>query len=598
MANVMGMRCAWLMAVLAALAARPASAQVSLVGEWSPRYHEDQIDRIPGPDLGDYTGLPLTPGARLAADSWDAARLTLREHQCKVHISPYIYHGPLQVRIWEEKDPRTQQVIAIKNYVNTYEQERTIWMDGRAHPPPWAPHTWMGFATGTWEGDILTVYTTHIKQEWIRRNGVPNSEKSTMIEHFIRHGNIMTHVVQWTDPVYLTEPLIRTEDFVLNDRPAGNWLWPCEYVDEIPDRPHSAVPHYLPGKSPFAGEFAYKFGVPVEAANGGVETTYPEYQAKLRTLPKPTKPAPGAPNPQLSTAPPAPPRPADWGSNGEIKTFKVQGNVYLLVGAGGNIAVQAADEGVLVVDTGLAAHADKVLAAIRALSDKPIRYIINTHFHPDHTGGNETIGKAGSNVQGGPTTVISHERVLNRMSAPFGTAPARPADAWPTDTFILEEKDIFFNNEPLFIYHDASGHTDGDSMVLFRRSDVIVAGDVFVMDSYPMIDSANGGGVQGVIDGLNRLLDLAVPAHEQEGGTYIIPGHGRVCDEADVLEYRDMVTIVRDRIQDMVTRGLTLDQVKAAKPTLDYDLHYGASPRGWTTEMFVDAVYKDLSKRK
>jgi hypothetical protein len=265
-------------------------AQVSLAGEWSPRYHEDQPDRIPGPELGDYTGLPLTDGARLAADSWNASRLTLREHQCKVHIGPYILHGPIQFRISEEKDLRTQQTLAYQIYLNTYEQERTIWMDGRPHPPEWAPHTFQGFSTGKWEGDILTVYTTHLKQEWIRRNGVANSDQSTMIEHFIRHGNIMTHVVQWTDPVYLTEPLLRSEDFVLNDRGGGNWLWPCEYVDEIADRPSDVVPHYLPGKSPFRGEFAYKYGIPIEAANGGAETTYPEYLAKLRTLPKPTKP--------------------------------------------------------------------------------------------------------------------------------------------------------------------------------------------------------------------------------------------------------------------------------------------------------------------
>jgi hypothetical protein len=266
------------------LAPRPVFAQVSLDGAWGPRMHEDQPDRGPGPELGDYTGLPITDGARLAADSWDASRLSLREHQCKVHIGPYIFHGPLQVRIWEEKDLRTQQVTAIKIYISTYEQERTIWMDGRVHPPEWAPHTWQGFSTGTWDGDILTVYTTHIKQEWIRRNGIPNSEKSSMIEHFIRHGNIMTHLEQWTDPVYLTEPLLRSEDFVLNERPAGNWLWPCEYVDEIADRPHSDVPNYLPGKSPFAGEFARKHGMPIEAANGGAETTYPEYMQKLRAL--------------------------------------------------------------------------------------------------------------------------------------------------------------------------------------------------------------------------------------------------------------------------------------------------------------------------
>jgi hypothetical protein len=282
------------MMLAAALAiATPAFAQVSLVGEWSPRYHEDQPDRIPGPELGDYTGLPITDGARLAADSWDASRLTLREHQCKVHNGPYILHGPIQFRIWEEKDPRTQQVVALQVYLNTYEQQRTIWMDGRPHPPEWAPHTWQGFATGKWDGDILTVYTTHIKQEWIRRNGVPNSEKSTMIEHFIRHGGIMSHLEIWTDPVYLSEPLIRSEDFVLNERTGGNWLWPCEYVDEIVDHPHSAVPHYLPGQSPFAGDFAYRYGVPVEAAKGGAETTYPEYQTKLKTLPKPPKPAAG-----------------------------------------------------------------------------------------------------------------------------------------------------------------------------------------------------------------------------------------------------------------------------------------------------------------
>jgi hypothetical protein len=277
-------------------AAAPVRAQVSLVGEWSPRYHEDQPDRIPGPELGDYTGLPITDGARLAADSWDASRLTLREHQCKVHNGPYILHGPIHIRIWEEKDLRTQQVSALRIYLNTYEQERTIWMDGRPHPPDWAPHTWQGFSTGKWDGDILTVFTTHIKQEWIRRNGVPNSEKSTMIEHFIRHGDILSHLELWSDPVYLTEPLIRSEDFVLNDRTVGDWLWPCEYVDEILDRPRGAVPHYLPGRSPFEGDFAYRYGVPVEAAKGGAETTYPEYMAKLRTLPKPGKPAAAQPS--------------------------------------------------------------------------------------------------------------------------------------------------------------------------------------------------------------------------------------------------------------------------------------------------------------
>jgi cyclase len=291
-----------------------------------------------------------------------------------------------------------------------------------------------------------------------------------------------------------------------------------------------------------------------------------------------------------------PPTPAkDWGSSGEINAFKVQGNVYLLVGAGGNIAVQAGDDGVLVVDTGLAAHAEKVLAAIKKLSDKPIRYIINTHVHSDHTGGNEVIAKAGSTTQGDQTTVIAHDNVLMRMSAPVGKPGAAAAGLWPTDTYVPEEKDIFFNKEPILIYHDKAAHTDGDSIVLFRRSDVIVTGDIFNMSGYPVVDHASGGSINGILNGLNRVLDLAVPEHEQEGGTYVIPGHGRVCDEADVLEYRDMVTIIKDRVEDMAKRGMTLDQVKAAKPTLDYDRHFGADTGAWTTAMFVEAVYRDVS---
>jgi cyclase len=281
-----------------------------------------------------------------------------------------------------------------------------------------------------------------------------------------------------------------------------------------------------------------------------------------------------------------PPAPAD------IHSFHVQGNVWLLVGAGGNIAVQTGDDGVLVVDTGLAQNADAVLAAIRKLSDKPIRWVLNTHFHPDHTGGNEAISKAGRKTNGQPAEILSHENVLTRMSAP---AAKRPTASWPTDTYFPEEKDIFFNGEAVMLYHEPNAHTDGDSIVFFRRSDVVVAGDTFVTTSYPYIDQANGGSIQGEINALNRILDITVPAHEQEGGTYVISGHGRVCDEADVLEYRDMVTIVRDRIQDMVKRGLTLAQVKAAKPTLDYDRHYGSDTGFVTTAGFIEAVYKDLS---
>jgi len=267
--------------ILLALGLLPAMAQINLSGDWQPQYHEDQPERIPGPELGDYLGLPITDGARLFAESWDPGRLTLQEHQCRVHIAPYIYRGPLQVRIWEEKDPKTQTIVAIKNYISTYEQTRTIWMDNREHPPEYAPHTWMGFSTGKWEGDILTVYTTHIKQGWVRRNGLPESDKATLVEHFIRHGDHLTHVSIVTDPVYLTEPLIKSQDFVLNQRLNGNWLWPCEYVVEVATRDKGAVPNYLPGTNQFNKEFRDKHKIPEIAQRGGAETMYPEFRLKL-----------------------------------------------------------------------------------------------------------------------------------------------------------------------------------------------------------------------------------------------------------------------------------------------------------------------------
>ena len=238
------------------LSSVPASAQVLLAGNWIPyRTHEDEQDRGPGPDLGDYLGIPINNAARLFAESWDASRLTLQEHQCRVHVAPYIYHGPLNLRIWEEKDPETQQVVAIKNYISTYEQTRTIWMDGRPHPSLYAPHTFMGFSTGRWEGNHLVVTTTHLKQGWLRRNGVPESDQTTMVERFIRHDKYLTHVAIISDPVYLAEPMVRTTDFSIATQDNAAWTWPCEYVEEITGRPKGEVPHYLPGENPYLKEF-------------------------------------------------------------------------------------------------------------------------------------------------------------------------------------------------------------------------------------------------------------------------------------------------------------------------------------------------------
>ena len=264
----------------------PAFGQLDLSGSWQPQYQEDYFERIPGPELVNFGGIPLNAAARQWALSWDPDRLGLQEHQCQVHTAAYIYRGPLQLRIWEERDPKTQDLIAIRQYTSTYEQNRTIWMDGRAHPPEYAAHTWMGFSTGKWEGNILTVYTTHIKQGWHRRNGIPSSDKITLIEHFIRHDNHLTHVSVVTDPVYLDEPLIKSEDYVQSANSGGNWLWPCEYVDELPGIARDRVQSFLPGENPFLHEFADKHKIPVDAALGGAETMYPEYKAKMKATGK------------------------------------------------------------------------------------------------------------------------------------------------------------------------------------------------------------------------------------------------------------------------------------------------------------------------
>jgi cyclase len=293
-------------------------------------------------------------------------------------------------------------------------------------------------------------------------------------------------------------------------------------------------------------------------------------------------------------------------ADGAVHVLHVQGSVYMLVGAGGNITLQVGDEGVLLVDTSLEQMSDKVVAAIRTLSDKPIRYIINTHAHADHIGGNAPIAKQGATIAGGNVgagantgaSILAHQSVLDRMTAPTGKQAPTPTAAWPTDTFITKKKELFFNGEAIEIIHQPAAHTDGDSLVFFRRSDVLSAGDVFGTVTYPVIDIERGGSIQGIVAALNAMLDITIPKDKQEGGTYVIPGHGRLCDEADVLEYRDMVTIIRDRVQDLVKKGMTLEQVKAARPTLDYDGRYGAKSGPWTTDMFVEAVYRNLSGAK
>ena len=576
--NRLMMAAVWLLA----MAAPPAFAQVSFVGDWSGRYHEDQPDRVPGEEPGDFSGLPINDAARMFGDSWDVARHSVLEHQCAPYTLPYMFFGPNQFRIWETKNPDTQELLSIEMYMGTYQQRRTIWLDGRPHPPEYAPHSYMGFSTGEWNGDTLTITTTHIKAGYFRRDGMPASDRTVVVEHWIRHGNLLSQVTIATDPVFLTEPYIRSQEFVQMDRGNQNWLYNCEYAMELP-KDKNEVPHYLPGKNPWLGEFEAKHAMPKDGVRGGAETLLPGWQPGApRAATNPAKNGGFKPDvlPQRLAA-------------GEVKAVPLQGNVHMIVGAGANIVVQVGEDGILIVDTGAAGTSDKVLAAIKALApDKEIRWIINTGVQADHIGGNEQFAKAGRTVNGNVAAIVAHENAAPRM-----TKAGVPDTAKPFNTYFEDRRDFPFNGEPVMLYHDESALDDADTLVMFRRSDVIAAGDLFSTVSYPRIDVAAGGSVQGTIDGLNRILDLAVPSKSLAlGGTYVIPGHGRIADENDVLWYRDMLQIISDRIKDMVAKKMTLEQVKAAKPTLDYDGRYGSDTGPWTTAMFIEAVYRDLSK--
>jgi len=299
---------------------------------------------------------------------------------------------------------------------------------------------------------------------------------------------------------------------------------------------------------------------------------------------------------------------AAFAQPGEIDVLHVQGNVYMVHTPGGNMTVQAGDDGIVIVDSLSADLADEIYAAIAPLSAKPIQLIVNTHAHASHTSGNARLAELGRSILGGNVVtasdeerlrasarIISHENVLVAMTS---ADPPRASRDWPTDVFYTDRKDLFFNGEGVQVLHLPAAHTNGDSIVHFRRSDVISAGDLFRTHEFPVIDFDAGGSVEGLIDGLNAIIDLAIPELLQEGGTMVIPGRGRLADESDVVEYRDMVVIVRDRVRDGIDKGLSLRQVQAARPTLGYDWQYGRSNEDWTGEDFVAAVYRDLSERE
>jgi cyclase len=304
--------------------------------------------------------------------------------------------------------------------------------------------------------------------------------------------------------------------------------------------------------------------------------------------------------------------------NRGLSVVQLRSNFYLIAGAGGNIVVQTGPEGVIVVDSGSTENVDRVLAEIRRLTPLPIRYIINTSMEADHVGGNEKLARAGLSIlagnivagaglsedlitNGGGASVLAHENVLTRMSAPTGRQSLFPLAFWPTKTFAFHQYSMYLNGEGIQVIHQPAAHTDGDTIVFFRRGDVIATGDIVDTTRFPVIDVRKGGTIQGEIDALNRLMDLSIhnlPIQWYADRTLLVPGHGHVYDKLDLLEYRDAITVVRDRIQSLVAEGKSLDQVKAANPTLGYRSQYGADSGPWTTDMFVEVIYRELAAKR
>jgi glyoxylase-like metal-dependent hydrolase (beta-lactamase superfamily II) len=334
-----------------------------------------------------------------------------------------------------------------------------------------------------------------------------------------------------------------------------------------------------------------------------------------------------------------------------VHVLPVQGNIYMLVADGTNITASVGRDGIAVVNTGSAQMSEKVLTALNELekatvnpaatnacfgancpglpgwsspyfnaviaSPRPapgMRYVINTSATPEHVGGNEALAAAASFKRAGGAagfggaarelgtnaTIVAHDAVLAAMSTPGDKTPPAPSEAWPSDTYFDEFHKLseYVNGEPVILYHAPAANTDGDSFVFFRHSEVISAGDLMSSISYPLIDTDKGGTIDGVINGLNSILDVAVAEYRSQGGTWIVPGRGRLSDTADVASYRNMLVIIRDRVRDLKKKGMTLDQIKAARPTLDFDGRYGSTTGPWTTDMFVSAVYSTLQEKK
>jgi glyoxylase-like metal-dependent hydrolase (beta-lactamase superfamily II) len=289
-----------------------------------------------------------------------------------------------------------------------------------------------------------------------------------------------------------------------------------------------------------------------------------------------------------------------------LETIQIRPNVYVIFGAGSNITVHVGEDGVILVDAGTAALAPQVVAAVKALTPQPIRLIINTSADADHVTGNEIVSAAGREVnpdafsEDPHATVLAHENVMLRMSAPSGADTRFPTALWPSETYTARVRSMYLNNDAVLVQRFVGAHSDGDSVVLFRKADVLATGDILDLRHFPVIDPAQGGSLQGELAALNRLLELTVPAMPlvlKPGRTLLVPGHGRVSDYAELVEYRDMVTVIKDNIEELIKKGMTLAQVKAANPTAGYRARWGRESGPWTTDMFVEAIYRGLTSR-
>jgi glyoxylase-like metal-dependent hydrolase (beta-lactamase superfamily II) len=623
--------------------ARPANPP-DISGEW--RLENNEADTTAQPPLGDYLGIPFNDAGRMRADTTAESIWGTPEYQCRPHSAPHQWRGLGGARILKEQDPLTREV-KVYHIQFMRSLDRPIFMDGRPHPPAWAPHSWTGFSTGEWVGNTLKVTTTHLKDGYLKRGGPQTTDVYGMTEFLTRHGDLLTIVTVVDDPIFLDEPYVESTTYNYDPTASVN-TETCNASSFAEnggsDRHH--VPHFLPGQNTALGEWLKNAPwVYADAARGGVKTTYPEYRAVMngsmdvKALTVPVSKSAESPARRIADQSP---------HDGEVHVMPVQGNIYLLVDDGTNVTASIGQEGVLLVNTGTSQMSGKLLDAVNQLANaavtppapnscfgatcpgawgwsspymnavinsppppRPIRYVINTSAAPEHVGGNEKIATSGFYPRAGAfggavenigraASVVAHENVLNRMSAPAGKVAAAPAAAQPTDTYFddMHKLPAYFNGEAVILYHAPAANTDGDSLVYFRHSEVISAGNVFSTVSYPMIDVEKGGTIQGVIDGLNHVLDLAVAEYRSQGGTWVIPSHGRVSDTADVASYRNMVTIIRDRVRDSKKKGMTLDQVKAARPTMDFDGRFGSKTGAWTTDMFVEAVYRTLEEKK